>query len=148
MANRLYRRLSAVALLLFYVTIAVYSPLSVLLCDCHNHHASKAVVAEHHHCCQCHACPMSNWNNDSAISKKCGCYHDHSNNIQLYTLSRSGDEENMLQILPLPILVAESEVATVASAIVEEFEYSLYLLPPLSSVDKGCAALRAPPALV
>lgn len=148
MANKLFRRLSAVALLLLYVTVVVSNHVSVLLCDCHNHHVSKAVVAEHQHCCKCHACPMSDWDNGSAVGQKCGCYHDHTNNIQLYTLSRSGDEDNMMQILPLPIVVAESIVATVASVTVEEFEYGLYLLPPLSSVVKGCVALRAPPALV
>ncbi len=148
MANKLFRIVAAVGLLSLYLLVTVGGDLSVIFCDCHSHHAHRNVAHEHRSCCKCCASHQYDWNSDAQIADKCGCHHDHSNNIKLYTFSRSATDDLLKLYMLQPVLVAEyaTNVNPVASE--QHPEYDIYLLPPLSSVDEGSAVLRAPPVLV
>lgn len=148
MANKLFRIVAAVGLLSLYLSVTVGGDLSVIFCDCHSHHAHQNVAHEHQYCSKCDVSHQHDWNSDTQIADMCGCHHDHSNNIELYTFSRSVIDDLLKLYMLQPVLVAEhaTNVNWVSS---DQYpEYDIYLLPPLSSVDEGSAELRAPPVLV
>lgn len=145
MTKRRFKIVSAFGMLLVYLVVLVAGNASVLLCDCHLHrHVNHIEVDEHHHC----SCGMCHSAGDYvSIDEQCGCSHDHSNNIELYTFSRDWSDTT-LRLMLQPAMVAATVSDVVADSFATETDYGEYLLPPLSAVEKGCAALRAPPALV
>lgn len=145
MTKKRFKIASALGMLLVYLVVLVAGNTSVLLCDCHLHrHVNHIEVDEHHHC----SCGMCHSAGDNAsIDEQCGCSHDHSNKVELYTFSRDWSDTTLrLMLQPALVTVAVSDV--IADSFATEADYGEYLLPPLSAVEKGCAALRAPPALV
>ena len=149
MANRCFKILSAVCLLLLYLWVAVAGNVALIFCDCHSHHHSVhhhlAITAEHH--CSCGECHHDTFGCES-IEQKCGCNHDHSAEVELYTFARGDNDEDAERYMLLPLLAVAVESEAEASSECYDAEYGEYLLPPLSAVAQGCAALRAPPALV
>ena len=144
MANKWFKIFSAAGLLLVYLSVMVASNMSLMLCDCHSHHHHSHMAVEHRCSCgECHALKFG----DASVDKKCGCSHDHSTDVDLYTFSRSWNDDTAERFLLMPALVTacvDCENEVVATII----EYDRYLLPPQSGVEKGSAVLRAPPALV
>lgn len=149
MANRCFKILSAVCLLLLYLWVAVAGNVALIFCDCHSHHHSVhhhlAITAEHH--CSCGECHHDIFGCES-IEQKCGCNHDHSAEVELYTFSRGDNDEDAERYMLRPLLAVAVESEAEAASECYDVEYGEYLLPPLSAVAQGCAALRAPPALV
>ncbi len=149
MANRCFKILSAVCLLSLYLWVVVTGNVALILCDCHSHHHTShshhSTVAEHH--CSCGECHHDTFGGVS-VEPKCNCLHDHSADVELYTFSRGDNGEDAERVVLLPQFAVECLSEMEASDEGCDVEYGEYLLPPLSAVVKGCATLRAPPALV
>lgn len=147
MANRGFRIGSALGLLLVYLFVMVVSNVSLLVCDCHHHHHTAHSAHNEHYSCLCGSC-HSHDVNSVAVDAKCGCTHNHSNTIDLYTFSRDWDNNDSVRLMLQPLFVADSQSCADVESFVTRQEYGAYLLLPLSAAKKGCVALRAPPVLV
>lgn len=138
-------------MLLLYLVVMVVSNVSVIICDCHSHSHMQHNVAQEQHKCSCGECHTLDFGDryNSAVDQKCGCKHDHSNDVQLYIASRSSADDLIERNMILTALLAEAVCAYETDCVSdEEYEYNLYLLPPLTSAIRGSESLRAPPAMV
>lgn len=142
MANKHFKILSALSLLLLYLWVVVGGNVSLILCDCHSHHT---VISEH--CClqgDSHHCTPSSL----SVESECGCTHNHTAGVELYTLSRGGNDDVAAREILLLVAFAEASAKMEAACGERAWAYGVYLLRPLLAVVKGCVALRAPPAVV
>ena len=149
MANKGFKILSSLSLLLLYLMVMVVSNVSIMFCECHSHktHQDAGRLHQSEHCCSCGVC----YTFDAAkalFADRCGCKHDHSNKVDLYTFSRSWNDDSIVRYLllcaPIANVLFGDYVADEAFCV----EYGGYLQPPLSSAVKGSVSLRAPPQLV
>ena len=151
MASKCFKIMASMSMLLIYLMVMVVSNISVIVCDCHSHHHSHHVVAHEQHKCCCGGCHSSDFCDgyESAVSQKCGCKHDHSNEVTLYIASRTSSDDILERNVILTALLSDPIEDLDAVAVTDAVqEFGLYLLPPLSSAVEGCDALRAPPAMV
>lgn len=150
MAKKSFTTVSAYVMLLVYLVVMVVSNVSVIVCDCHSHHSHPKVAHEQHKCC-CNSCLDFEFgdNFNSKVNGKCGCLHDHSNDVELYIAARSSSDDSSERDVILAALLSEpvwgDDVKVESCA---EREYDIYIAPPLSSAKEGSESLRAPPAVV
>ena len=150
MARREFKIAVSAMMLLLYLMVMVVSNVSVIACDCHKHHSNHKALVKHH-TCSCNACQSSVFSDyfDFDIDSKCGCQHDHSNDIALYTIARSYvDDLSVRNIIIAALLYVSIGWNDIFIEKCVEQEFSRYILPPLSSVVEGCVGLRAPPSMV
>lgn len=137
-------------MLLLYLMVMVVGNVSLIVCDCHLHHSHQRDNDSQHVCCcgHCHASDFQDHFN-STVDSKCGCMHDHSTEVELYTVARSSADDMsersviLAALLSMPVCGDDSIIDSC-----EKKDYSLYILPPPSSAKEGCSSLRAPPAMV
>ena len=82
------------------------------------------------------------------MSGECSCSHGYTSEVELYTFSRNDNSDSSSRYLPMPMAVVECGCGICTVVASDRVEYGLYLGPPLSAVERGSAALRAPPVLV
>lgn len=149
MANKGFKILSSLSLLLLYLMVMVVSNVSIMFCECHSHKTHHSAVHSHQseHCCSCGECDSFDLAKAS-LEDRCGCHHDHSNKVDLYTFSRSWNDDSIVRYLLFCAPIANVLLGDYVADEAFRVEYGEYLLPPLSSVVKGSVLLRAPPQLV
>lgn len=137
-------------MLLLYLMVMVVGNVSLIVCDCHLHYSRHSDNISQHECCcgHCHASDFQDRFN-SAVDSKCGCMHDHSTEVKLYTVARSSADDLSVRSVILAALLSMpvcGDDPIIDSC--EKQDYSLYILPPPSSEKERCCPLRAPPAMV
>ena len=144
MGGRLRRFLAGAILLLYISMLAVGSVVS-LTCDCQHHHADVHTSFNHVHVC-CHDCHDAHSELQYADSKCCN--HNHSNDVEFYIPSRSGDDDTLLRHAMALAIVSQELSYGGADEVVGLDEYRQLVLPILADGYVQCSSLRAPPALV
>lgn len=149
MAKKSFTTVSAYVMLLVYLVVMVVSNVSVIVCDCHSHHLHQSIAHEQHKCC-CGGCHDFEFGDhfDSKVNNKCGCLHDHSNDIDLYIAARSSSDDSSERNIILAALLSDSGYEDIIVESCAEQEYDIYITQPLSSAKEGSESLRAPPVMV
>ena len=154
MSRKLFRMVSALTMLLLYVSVLAVNDLVALTCECRHHKADVHTAFDHVHVCDHqhhdHSCTSHDCDAEGVtIADKTCCNHNHSNTIALYTQPRMADDDQMeRQAVLLAVVTDVLNFVEAEQTAVHGHEYSLYLLPPLSAGHAGGSALRAPPVLV
>ena len=160
MSRRLFRYLSALLMLVLYVTVLVGGDVAALTCECRYHHkADVHTDFKHIHkcadgCCSHHAehcaehCAEQHTSeyNASALDEACTCQHDHSTEVVLYTYPRL-DDGSVRQTILLAVLT-NVEIVLEPSPVFTSYDYSADCHCALHAGYVGNSALRAPPQLV
>ncbi|MBO5772052.1 MAG: hypothetical protein J6R09_05395 [Alistipes sp.] len=141
------RQIISLLLLAVYLTAGWGYALSVTLCHCsHSDHFQEFHASSHHCCSACASAHRSIHEGDSIVDATCGCHHNHSNEIDLYDISRN-----------IAAVTAPTEQpAMIATIDKSEIEFDNVILrlgvqlkiPLPDDPAKATSALRAPPALV
>ena len=154
MTRKVFRMVSALTMLLLYVSVLAASDIVALTCECRHHKADVHTAFDHVHACDHqhhhHSCPSHDCDAEGVtIADKTCCNHNHSNSIALYTQPRMTDDDHMeRQAVLLAVVTDVLDFVEAEQTAVHGHEYSLYLLPLLSAGHAGGSALRAPPVLV
>lgn len=154
MKRQLFRMVSALTMLLLYVSVLAVNDVVALTCECRHHKADVHTAFDHVHVCDHqhhdHSCSSHDCDAEGVtIADKTCCNHNHSNTIALYTQPRMADDDHMeRQAVLLAVVTDVLNFVEAEQTAVHGHEYSLYLLPPLSAGHAGRSALRAPPVLV
>lgn len=150
MTNKIFKIFAAFLTLILYLSTILASDMAALTCSCseflaHMEHHSHCSNHEECSCCHCD-CNLSDvlLQNDG-----CCCEHDHSNNVELYTMPRIGDDDGSTRyVLALFDAVDHYDSDARCDLEAKSCSYGDYLLPPLQAAYSGSFSLRAPPALV
>lgn len=171
MANKIFKLVAASFTLLLYLSTMVASDVVALTCHClvyhqdgcqiaHSHSSGKiyhhhhTACGEHSECGDCTDCDSHDeYNRDfckiSLQGSNCGCDHNHSTEVELYTQPRIGDDDELLRYAMAVVAVTNMDPSAGRCELqVNSFSYGVYLLPPLSAAYLSSSSLRAPPVLV
>ena len=138
--KRVNRYLSAL-LLLLYVVVAFATDVVSFTCSCEHHHHTHSTHLSHYaseHSGEC--CGV-------AIADDGCCGHDHTTEVDLYTLQRTDDGQYNRLSLQLSA-VTGSYLYCDFSPESSRYTYSEYILPRKILLLKRGLSLRAPPQLV
>lgn len=142
-------------MLLLYVSVLAASNVVALTCECRHHKADVHTAFDHVHVCDHqhhdHSCTSHDCDAEGgvAFTDKTCCNHNHSNSIALYTQPRMADDDHVVRQAVLMAVVTDVlNFVEAEQTAAPGYEYSRYLLPPLSAGHAGGSALRAPPAFV
>lgn len=150
MTNKIFKIVAAGFTLLLYLSTIVASDMAALTCSCSEFlaRAEHHIHSSNHEGCSCCHCDCSL--NDVVLQKDdCSCDHDHTNDVELYTMPRLGDDDGSLRfVLAMLYAIDCSDSDARCDADAKSISYGAYLLPPLRAAYLGSSSLRAPPALV
>ena len=152
MRREVFRFVSALTMLLLYVSVLVAVDVVALTCECRHHKADVHTAFNHVHECDTHNdCTSYHCDEEQGVmvaDKSC-CNHNHSNSIALYTQPRSVDDDHTLrQSLLLAVVTDVLNFVEAEQTSVVGCEYCQYLMPPLSAGHISGSSLRAPPVFV
>ena len=141
---------SAIALLVLYISTMVAGDVMSLMCGCchHDHAADVHTAFRHIHHCSSEECLHDHSQEYQApqMERRCGCNHDHSTRIKLYTPPQTSDH-SLRQTILLAVLM-DNAVTIESPEGALSFVYQEHILPSLASGYGGGQSLRAPPAIV
>ena len=153
MTRKVFRMVSALTMLLLYVSVLAASDIVALTCECRHHKADVHTAFDHVHACDHqhhnHSCLSLDCDAEHGvtIADKTCCNHNHSNSIALYTQPRMTDDDHMeRQAVLLAVVTDVLNFVQAEQVAVRGYEYSQYLLPPLAAGHTSGCSLRAPPA--